>query len=276
MANTFYINWQDPDTRSWQPVAKLARYDGLFFFGYTKGSLKSENFLPFGNMVDLKAVYVSPQLFPIFANRVMNEKRPEYRRYAEWSGLEGETQSDPLLLMARMGGARATDTLQVYPVPEKGPDGLYRTLFFSHGLGHLPEGSHVRVEHLSIGEKIFPMLDVQNPYDEHAVALRTGDPATLIGYCPRYLAADIVKLSRSTGAGLKVAIKKVNHDAPAQYRLLCEATASWPKHFSPCGGEDHETIAHFNLAELSKHLRRRSSVHAQQEASRDHRDISAT
>lgn len=264
MANTFFLNWQDPISRAWHPVAKLVRYDDLYFFGYTKGASKSHHFLPFGNMGELRSVYVSPQLFPIFANRVMNEKRPEYSRYAEWSGLNGETTSDPLLLMARMGGARATDTLQVYPVPERGADGVYRTVFFSHGLRHLSTESQQRGDKLMPTERVFPMLDVQNPYDVEAVALRTGDPATLVGYCPRYLAPDITKLANAKNSSLEIRIKRVNHDAPAQYRLLCEATAWWPERFSPCSDQDHETIAYFNVSELSKQVKRQRNTEGQQ------------
>lgn len=255
MVRAFFINWQDPSDRSWHPVAKLVRDDDLYFFCYTKGARRSPRFLPFGNMGDLNSIYIAPQLFPIFANRVMSEKRPEFHQYAEWSGLTPPHAHDPLLLMATMGGTRATDSLQVYPVPERNADGLYRTRFFSHGLRHLPEASQRRANQLSGGERLLAMRDVQNTHDEHAIALRTDDPAVLVGYCPRYLARDVETLSQAKGANLHVAVKRVNREAPAQYRLLCEITALWPRDFEPCGDEDHKPIPFFDISDLRKHVK---------------------
>ncbi|UXS08209.1 hypothetical protein FY133_01100 [Agrobacterium tumefaciens] len=252
MSHDFFLNWQDPEDRKWHPVAKLSRYQGSYIFAYTRGALVSKNFLPFGNMSDLNSVYVSPELFPIFANRVMNERRPEFHRYAEWSGLADERNIDPILLMARMGGIRATDSLQVYSVPEPEIDGTYRTFFFSHGLRYMPEGAQVRTLHLLEGEQLYPMFDIQNPHDADAVALRTSDPATIVGYCPRYLAKDVGKLASRIDNQLKIVIKRVNHDAPAQFRLLCEVTSRWPRDFRPCDDEDHTTIARFEREGLMR------------------------
>jgi hypothetical protein len=253
--SAFILNWQDPESRRWHPVGKLTRIEDFFVFAYTKGSLDSPNFVPFGNMSDQKSLYISESLFPIFANRVINERRPEFSRYSAWSGLNYPGEVDPLLLMARMGGVRATDTLQVYPVPEKTADGFYKTVFFCHGVSYLTENSQSFVSMLSSGERLYPMLDVQNPFDTMAVALRSADPPTIVGYCPRYLAKDIGTLAAVASGSLNIVVKQVNADAPAQYRLLCEAFSRWPEDFEPCNSEDQQTIVSFRISDIAATLR---------------------
>lgn len=243
--STFYLIWQDPETRSWFPVGRLDRVRHHYLFGYTRGAQTSPRFLPFGNLTDLSAIYVSSELFPIFANRVLSSKRPEFRTYADWSGLDLASPPDPLLLMARMGGARATDTLQVYSVPERTPEGYYSTVFFAHGIRHLSPDVQKRSLELRPLEALYAMWDIQNHFDPEAVALRTGDPSTFIGYCPRHLAPDVRALTRDRPDALKIRVKRVNIDAPPQFRVLCEAVGIWPASFRPCSGSEYQTIADY-------------------------------
>lgn len=253
--NTYYLNWQDPESRRWYAVGKLQQFDDMYLFSYTKGASISPRFMPFGNMSNMNAVYVSEELFPIFANRVMSEKRPEFIKYAQWSDLDYERKADPLYLMARMGGVRATDTLQVYPVPKKTSDGYYKTAFFCHGISHLSESSQSRAMMLDAGSQLYPMLDVQNPYDDNAVSLRASDPATMLGYVPRYLAKDVIKLLEAKPSWLSMSVRKVNRDAPSQFRLLCDIICPWPSGFIPCDDADHETIVNFDPLMLRDHIR---------------------
>ncbi|MER9739673.1 MULTISPECIES: HIRAN domain-containing protein [unclassified Mesorhizobium] len=257
MSDVFFINWQDPVTRRWYPVAKLQRAYGQYIFAYTFGALHSPNFSPFAGLTDRNAVYISSELFPIFANRVMNERRPEFGQYARWSGIHVDQSADPLLLMARMGGERATDTLEVHPVPELSPKGHYETVFFCHGMRHVLEQAQARTLALRPGEHLFPMLDMQNPFDPNAIALRSSDPAAMIGYCPRYLVGDLKKLAAATQNSVRLSVRQVNADAPVQFRLLCELVSWWPPGFTPCDDEEHRTIARFQIEDLDPDLHKR-------------------
>ncbi|TGP24896.1 MULTISPECIES: HIRAN domain-containing protein [unclassified Mesorhizobium] len=260
MSDVFFINWQDPISRRWYTVAKLQRAFGQYIFAYTSGSLHSPNFSPFAGLTDRNSIYVSPELFPIFANRVMNERRPEFSQYARWSGIyEDRQHTDPLLLMARMGGGRATDTLEVHPVPEQNPNGFYETVFFCHGVRHVLEQAQARTLALRPGEQLFPMLDFQNPFDPDAVALRSSDPSAMIGYCPRYLAGDLKKLVAATHNSIRVSVKQVNADAPVQFRLLCELVSPWPPGFKPYDDEDHRTLVYFQIEDLAPELQKRAA-----------------
>jgi len=238
-----YVAWRDPENRSWFPVGRLS-FDGqVYRFVYTKGALHLPRSIRFGQMDDLAAVYESQELFPLFANRLLSKKRPEYRDFLEWLDIPAG-QDDPLTVLARTGGIRETDTLAVFPCPEPQTDNTYRVQFFSHGLRHLSAGSAERVHNLRSGEQLYMMLDPQNSHDPWAVVLRTDDPIAVVGFCPRYFAQDFrFLLERCDPKAVKVVVERVNHDAPIQLRLLCRLVAPWPEGFRPCTGEVYEPLA---------------------------------
>ena len=99
------------------------------------------------------------------------------------------------------------------------------------------------------------MLDVQNEFDDLAVVLRTGDPVTAVGYCPRYLTEDFdALLENCKPSDIEVYVQKVNRDAPLQHRLLCRMVARWPEGFQPCSGEDYEPISILQGKEVEKEM----------------------
>jgi len=239
---TLFLAWQDPQTREWFPVGKLTYEDGHYRFVYTKGAEASANFIPFGLMRDLTASYKSKELFPLFANRLISKKRPEYRDFVRWLDL-GEDEADPLVLLARTEGVRETDSLTVFPCPERDPEGKYVVHFFSHGIRYLPDEARLKINSLHTGQTLYLMPDPQNRYDGCAIALRTGDPATIVGYCPRYISSDFLEVLRHDPAAVQVRVKRVNIEAPIQLRLLCTLAAEWPENFKPCSNEYYRELA---------------------------------
>lgn len=239
---TLFVTWQDAETRLWHPVGRLRRREGFYEFAYTRGAQASERFRPFGNMTDLEATYVSEALFPLFENRLMAKSRPEYAEYLSWMGLT-DAGSDDLELLARSGGMRATDNLEVFECPSRNPDGHYEIIFFSHGIRHLPQDSVAAVSDLRPGDRLFLLPDPQNHYDADAVVLRTNDPIRFAGYCPRYYARDLRKLlALLDGEDVTATVECVNPDAPSQFRLLCKIRAPWPKDFTACDDEQFQPI----------------------------------
>lgn len=235
----FFVVWQDPTTRAWRPVARLV-FDGKNYrFRYTRGARKSNKFVPFGAMKKLENEYVSPELFPFFKNRLLNSSRSEYADYARWLGLElGEL--NPLEELSRTAGQRQTDSIFVYPCPSPNAEGKFEMHFFVHGLRYLFDSHHPRIEKLRDGERLFPLLDVQNVADAHAVALRTDEPPVFCGYAPRFVAYDLASLLRNSGeeSNLCISVSRYNADAPLQFRILCKVIADWPLKFSPCSDDD--------------------------------------
>ena len=238
-----FIGWLDEKSRQWQPVGRLTRENGIYQFVYTRGAEEMPNFRPFGRMQDLHKAYRSEELFPIFKNRILAKNRPEYQAYLEWLGLS-QARYDELEELARTGGLRATDPLEIFPCPEPTEGKNYEVYFFSRGLRHLHKENRQRSRELKTGERLYLMQDLQNVHDDMALLMRTGDPITLVGYAPRYYSAEFTSLIKENGADkVKVVVERLNLDAPEQYRILCKLSSPWPANFSPCADKQFEALA---------------------------------
>jgi hypothetical protein len=228
------------------PVGRLTYQDGRYAFAYTRGAQDAhaaKRFRPFGSMTDLSVVYLSKTLFPLFANRVLNESRPEYPDFLRWLGLGERSPANELEVLARSGGLRATDTLEVFPCPEPTRDQQYLVYFFSRGIRHLLPENQARIPTLQVGQQLYLMKDVQNAFDRTAILMRTGDPVANVGYCPQYFSQEFTKLLDVVGCeNVKVTVERVNFDAPTQFRLLCRLAAPWPLNFAPCSMEQFEVV----------------------------------
>jgi len=237
-----FVVWQDKETRQWFTVGCLEQIENQYTFRYTVGAKKSPRFQPFPNMDRLERAYVTRDLFPIFSNRLLPQSRPEHPDFIRWLKLEGQNPQD-IVLLARSEGQRETDSITLHACPEKDATGRYRCIFFSHGLrhGYRPENAEERLKTLQADDRLFPAFDVQNRKDPEAILLRTDDPIQFMGYCPRYLAQDFKKLQRDA-KDFRIVVARVNLDAPPRFKLLCEASSSWPEGFSPCSGEDYQLI----------------------------------
>lgn len=215
-----YLAWQAPETKDWFVVGALTESERGYQFNYTKGSLKARNFVPFSGMEDLNKSYVSNELFPLFQNRLLSERRPEYSNFINWLGLEGD-EITPLNILARSGAMRGTDKLQMFRRIEIDESGKYKHIFFLHGLGYLNKSAQKRVEELSKGERLFLCQDRQNDYDSEAVIVRADKPAEIVGYCPRYFARDINRLLEYS-ENMDVTVENSFSEAPTNYRLMCK------------------------------------------------------
>ncbi len=237
-----YVAWRDPKDRRWLPVG-LLRFDGQsYLFMYTEGARQSPRFTQFACMDDFTTIYKSEELFPIFANRILSRKRPEYHEFLQWLDIP-EDSADALTLLARTGGIRETDSLALFSCPQRGSDNTYRVQFFSHGIRHLSEATVQRISDLAPKERLYLMPDPQNPHDACALAVRTDDPIFIVGYCPRYLASDFLTVLKSVDVDkTTVRVERVNEDAPLQLRLLCSLSAPWPDNFQPCSEQFYKPL----------------------------------
>ena len=134
-----FIAWQDPDGRGYHPVALLrhdeAEVGGSYVFRYLKNAAALDGFSPFVAFPDLHVEYRSPDLFSFFTNRVMSPRRPDYPQFLETLGLPGDAAAFDIL--GRLG-ARATDSIEVFPEPEVDPSsGRMTTRFFVRGIRHV-------------------------------------------------------------------------------------------------------------------------------------------
>lgn len=237
---SLFIAWQDPQTRAWHTVGRLTREHGHYYFAYTRGALASPRFSYLGRMRDLHKRYVSEELFPLFSNRLLDDSRPEYPDYVQWLGVDPK-ETDPMQLLARSGGKRATDELCVYPEPEQNEQGEIELFFFSHGLRYLGEATLQRINQLRPGDRLQLRPDHDNAHDHYALIVETEEPVAL-GYCPRYLNQDLRRALDM--AAIRLTVEKVNPNAPLQFRLLCKAVITAPvAGFGLFKAEAHEPLA---------------------------------
>ena len=86
---------------------------------------------------------------------------------------------DEFVLLSKCGLIPGTDSVLVYPEPGLS-EGRYQLEFFVHGIRHMHSSASKWCEEVEQGERLFPLLDVQNPVDPNAVALgRKGGKARL-------------------------------------------------------------------------------------------------
>ena len=243
--NALFVAWRPSSPHEeWRPVGRLEHDGGLYRFVYTYGATKP-GFRPFAQMDQLDQVYESEELFPIFANRLLSESRPEYEDFLRWGGFDLANPPDPIVILGITEGLRQTDAVEVFPCPQPDDEGCYLNKFFLHGIRWLPDAALERVQRLKEKERLRLMLDFQNEYDPNAVAVRTEDnDRMLIGYFPRYLAHDVWQLvSRCNVDFIELFVERVNRDAPFQNRVLCRMHACWPDDFVPCTGDDFQPIS---------------------------------
>ena len=245
---TLFLTWQDPESRRWYPIGRLdaegANGDRSYRFRYTRGAAEAHReagFHPLVSFPDLDRPYEAQEIFPLFANRVMPPSRPDYPDFVEWMSI-AESEADPVAILARSGGRRATDTLEVFPASELDADGWHRMHFFVHGLRHQTEAAQARVSELEPGERLLIQADVQNERDRYALTVRTderypGDMHTL-GYLPRYIAHDVAPLLLDRPNDFVVEVERVNGPpAPVNFRLMCRLRGRWPEGRAPFSNE---------------------------------------
>lgn len=236
--NTLYIAWKDPETRQWHTVGRLTQSSKTGYrFCYTAGAVASPRFEYLGRMHDLYRSYHSDTLFPLFANRILNRSRPEFPCYLEWLGVEAD--ANPLELLARSGGRRATDSLCVYPEVEPDNSGWMTLYFFSHGLRYLTSEALAALDRLQPGMAL-QLVAEDHQHDRFALRLED-DAAQMFGYCPRYLNQSLRAVMRETPIQLTVA--RNNREAPMQFRLLCEARFSGTGAQRFYGADEHRPLA---------------------------------
>lgn len=247
MSSVLYIASRQggPTTGFWSPVGRLEHDGDVYRFVYTRGAQTLQGFEPFPGMPDVKAVYESEELFPLFANRLLSPSRPEYEAFLTWGSFDPALTPDPLVVLGVTQGLRQTDSFEVFPCPTWDEHGRYLSKFFLHGVRWMHPAAHARIVLLHPGEPLRLSLEVGNPADANAVQLQTTDRVGRlpIGYVPRHLANDVRELcAQCRPNSIEVAVERVNPGAPLQQRVLCRFTSCWPEGFMPCSGGAFEPI----------------------------------
>ena len=248
MSRRLFVAWQDPETRSIEPVAVLTKLDrdgekAEYRFAYLKRATHLGRFEAFASFPDINRAYYSTALFPFFANRVLARGRQDYEAMMEL--LDLSVEAEPFEVLERSGGRRETDRLEVFPEPTV-LDGQTTCLFFLRGIRYF-EGAEDAAATLEKGAELRILMDVQNQANSQAVLLAkeigTGDLKPL-GYVPDYLAEHVHQVLRRCGArDVRVTAEHINRpDTPRHMRLLCRIESCQPEIYRPFSGQAFEEV----------------------------------
>ncbi|MBG0816016.1 hypothetical protein [Planomonospora sp. ID82291] len=231
------VAWQDPRTRAIAPIGVLEKTSDGFSFAYLRKVMDIPGFRPLLGFGDLERRYRSSALFPLFNQRLMDSRRPDYRRYLTVLGLSGG--ASPMTVLGRSGGRRAGDSIFLVPEPCVEEDGRTSAAFFVHGSRHRP-GAESCISVLHEGELLDLRDDPSNPVNQRALLVtREG---TELGWVPDLL-LDYVHHVRDAGA-MTIRVAQVNgSDVPPNLRLRVRLHGSVPCGYLPFRGEDWATTA---------------------------------
>ncbi len=252
-ARRLVVAWQHPEERSIQPVGFLSRDDNGFKFSYIRNALAVTDFRPLLGFEDLHRSYQSEDLFPLFAQRAMDPRRPDYERYVQNLGLEGDPS--PWEQIARSQGRRDGDTIQLFPEPVV-DNGEVRCLFLVHGIRHAHKGTKIlngievevtreqvesALDHLHRGDKLEIIPEPENEKNPQAVVVM-GAPQVPVGWVPDLIVEDLRRLMER--ADVTVTAEHINRsDAPWHLRLLARLRAVPAHGFRFFTGEQWEPVA---------------------------------
>ena len=144
------VTRRDVSTQRCSPVGLLTCTAGTYEFSYLRPAVESPGFRPILGFSAVDRRYRSERLFPVFAERVMDPRRPDRPRWLSSLGLDGDPEV--MEILARSGGRREGDHLELLAVPRVEHDGRTRTSFLVHGVSHAD--SVADIDRLVVGDRL--------------------------------------------------------------------------------------------------------------------------
>jgi hypothetical protein len=217
----FAVAWRNTERRRISPVAVLD-FDGQKYrFEYLSTVSNVEDFRPFIGFPDLDRIYEAERLWPFFALRVMDRRRPDFSRYVKWLGLP--LNATPLDILSRSAGLRKGDAVQVTEQPSVDLAGATESIFLVRGARYATSqySSASAAEALKRGDRLSIVPDPSNTTNPSALLIAIKDE-TPIGWIPDLLIA-YVRLLLEGDARLAV-LGNNGPEAPWHLRLLVRLT----------------------------------------------------
>jgi hypothetical protein len=213
----------------WFPVRKMVWHDQKYHTACLHGVKSLIEAAPLWRYIfpseTLEIIKTTRDVYWDFSRRMPLDRPQEMSWYLSNLGLPVDL-NDPIAYVARSGGYRETDSLDVFPEVEPDADGCYRFYFLLRKL-HLVNPSVLN----AIGEK--DEIDVR---DWWAIQRSTGNQ---IGTLPGYIRALVINHSQH----VNLKIEQVNRDTLLQDRLLCSLTC---REFTPFSEIEYSPVV--NLA----------------------------
>ena len=242
---TLFLAWHGAEeNRLWFPVGRLDAdvKRANYRFRYTEGAERARQEAGFPLLLefpDLNRDYRSPELFPLFQNRIMSPVRPDFQSYLKALSLDED--AEPIEILAANGGRRITDPYEVFPKLVKQPDGSFSYKFFLHGWRRVSQSGQERLNQLEPGEELRIALELTNPRTRLAVQIQTTD-CQIVGWAPHYLVNDLTRAMAESAGEYEAKVVRLNpQPAPSRQRLLIELSSHWDK-YEPMSGPDYQPL----------------------------------
>lgn len=242
---TLFLAWQDKArSKAWFPIGRLDVYeeDPVYRFRYIEGVKRAHSevgFPPLWDFPDLEEDYRSPRIFPLFKNRIMSPRRPDFADYMR--SLDLPENADPIEILYVNGGYRATDNFEVFPQLVKRDDGRFVCRFFLHGRRYTNKSAQERRYSLAPGEELYVAMELNNPATTFGVQIQTTD-YHMIGWAPRYLVHDLATaMSESPGEYEAEVVHISGKSDIVGQKPLIEMRGRWDKH-EPMSSQDYKPL----------------------------------
>lgn len=247
---SLFLAWQSPSPhRRWYPVGQLefehiGEQSVYYRFAYLNGAMRAAEdagFSPIDCFPDFHESYESSSLFPLFQNRVMDDKRPRFADYLDSLALLPEHR-EPVHILAVSGGRRRTDSFEVFPRIEPASGGHFELTFFLHGTRYCGDEALRALSKLKTGDRLNLIHERRNHGSgEPALRVETlqGDP---IGYTPNYLVPDFRYMMENCFQKEQVWVERINASNPLDSRILLRIAGCWPEGYEAMMPEDFREL----------------------------------
>ncbi|MCY4201775.1 MAG: hypothetical protein OXD38_04050, partial [Aestuariivita sp.] len=227
---TLFLAWQDKGrSKAWFPIGRLDAdlERSSYRFRYIGGAARAQEKAGFPLLIEFPSLqedYQSSYLFPLFQNRVMNQKRPDFSDYLH--NLDCPDKADPIQILSVNGGRRVTDAYEVFPKISKDDAGQFTCRFFLHSWQRVSDAAQTRINELKPDEKLYLTLELTNPATRLAVQIQTTD-YHMIGWAPRYLVGDLTAAMNESPEYSARVVRVNPQPAPSSQRVLIEVRGRW-------------------------------------------------
>lgn len=188
-----YLIWKDTESRRQYVVGQLSK-NGQFEFNY---GMEIEEAIKNGfklliSFDDIKKVYKSDILFPVFSSRLPDKKRKDIDKILLKYGLD---KFDEYKLLKKSGARLPIDNFEfIDPILEKDSDDIERIFYIAgprHFIGCEGKDCDKSVD-LQVGDELKLVLEPNNKFDSNAIMIFYKN--IHIGYIPRYYSKEVTVL----------------------------------------------------------------------------------